>query len=351
MPSRHHSYKLCEDLATNWAKMKSMGQFHTATLKLTAWYLAILMTVSLAFSVVIYSISAHELDRPLSHGGFSPIFEENEEIRLAREERALEGKQSLIINLVILNVVTLALGAGASYLFARRTFQPIEEAMEAQSRFVSDASHELRTPLAAMKIENEIMLRGSANKSELASTLKSNLEEVDRLQALTDRLLAISSDAPVVRVKSDVREIVQTALQRLNGAADNKKITIDTSGTLPSHVLADLESAGDIVAILIDNAIKYSPAGSTVTVASDQRGRHVALSVSDEGDGISDEDMPHIFDRFYRVDQSRSKQNVEGHGLGLALARRLAERNQARLSAENNADKGAKFTLELEHTQ
>ncbi len=327
--------------------MKYMSQFHTATLKLTAWYLAILMTVSLAFSVVIYNISAHELDRPFPINSPNRTFIDDDTIRVIRESRASEGKRSLIANLVILNVATLALGAGASFLFAKRTLHPIEEAMDAQSRFVSDASHELRTPLAVMKTENEIALREKKpTTNALKDALKSNLEEVDRLQLLTDRLLALSSQQPVTLEPFDTQDVVAEAVQRHEAAAKLKKIKLAASND-ELKAIGDLDTVCDIVSILVDNAIKYSPISTTVSIAAHEQNHKVLLSVSDEGNGVSDEDKLKIFDRFYRADESRSKANVEGHGLGLALAARLSELNNARLTVADNTPHGAVFTLEL----
>lgn len=327
--------------------MKRMGPFHVATLKLTAWYLAILMAVSVSFSVVIYSISAHELDRPFPINSPNRTFIDDDVVRLIRESRANEGKRSLVANLVILNVATLALGAGASFFFARRTLRPIEEAMEAQSRFVSDASHELRTPLAVMKTENEIALREKKpTTAALKDSLKSNLEEVDRLQLLTDRLLALSSRQPVTLEAFDTGEVVREAVLRHEAAAKLKKITLAQSGD-DLKAIGDVDTVCDIVSILIDNAIKYSPVKTTVTIAAHEQNNKVLLSVSDEGDGVSDEDKTKIFERFYRADESRSKANVEGHGLGLALATRLAESNNARLTVADHQPHGAVFTLEL----
>lgn len=329
--------------------MKCMSPFHTATLKLTTWYLAILVAVSVAFSVVIYNISARELDRPLLQDGFSQTFQNDDMnvLRLIREARAEEGKQSLLGNLIILNTVTLSVGAAASYFFARRTLQPIEGAMEAQSRFVSDASHELRTPLAVMKAENEVALREKEPTAlELKGVLKSNLEEVDRLQLLTDRLLALSSQQPLVLEEFDTRDVVTEVVRQHELAAKHKKIKfVTTDGGLKA--LGDLDTVRDIISILVDNAVKYSPASTTVSIAASEQNHHVLLSVSDEGDGVNDEEKTKIFERFYRADESRSKANVEGHGLGLALAARLSELNNARLTVADNQPRGAVFALEL----
>lgn len=329
--------------------MRNMNQFDAATLKLTAWYLAILMAVSLAFSVIIYQIIAREFDRPLPpESQQSRFFTQADIIREARVARAVESKRNVLINLTIMNVVTLTFGAGASYLFARRTLRPIEHAMDAQAQFVSDASHELRTPLAVMRTENEIVLRGrKVSVDALKDVVTSNLEEIERLQLLTDRLLALSSEQELPLTAFSIGEAVHEAVLRHEIAAKQKKIKLNVEAVDVS-TSGHMETVCDIVSILIDNAIKYSPARSTVTVTAAEQGNRIVVSVADEGDGIASEDVSRIFDRFYRADQSRSKQHVEGHGLGLALAKRLSDLNRAQLRVANREPHGAVFTLELE---
>lgn len=326
----------------------SMNQFHAAPLKLTAWYLAILMTVSLAFSIVIYQITARELDRPLPPESQTRFFTQADIFRQAREARAVESKRTVLINLTIMNIVTLALGAGASYVFARRTLQPIEEAMEAQSQFVSDASHELRTPLAVMRTENEIALRGKKPQvGELKQVLASNLEEVERLQLLTDRLLALSSLQELPLASFALNEVMAEAVSRHEASAKQKHIVLG-AGETQLVAIGHADTVSDIVSILIDNAIKYSPKRTTITVEAVELGKKVQLRVADEGSGIPDDEKSKVFDRFYRSDTSRTKQHVEGHGLGLALAARLADLNHAQLTVMDNAPTGAVFVLELD---
>lgn len=328
--------------------MKRMNQFDAATLKLTGWYLAILMTVSLAFSVVIYQIAAREFDRPLPPESQTRFLTQADIIRAAREARAVESKRAVLINLTIMNVITLTIGAGASYLFARRTLRPIERAMEAQAQFVSDASHELRTPLAVMRAENEIVLRDKKPSVKvLRDTMESNLEEIERLRLLTDRLLALSSEQSLPLAGFSAGEAVHEAVLRYESAAKQKRITLDVQAD-DVQARGHQETVCDIVSILIDNAIKYSPEKTTITISAHEHNGRIAVSVADEGDGIASEDISRIFDRFYRADSSRSKTRVEGHGLGLALAARLAGLNRAQLRAANREPHGAIFTLDLE---
>lgn len=324
-----------------------MKLFHSATLKLTLWYLAILMTVSIAFSVAIYNISSQEFGRPLP-----AEFRRNLRVDIAlieeiRAQQIMEAKASLFARLLLLNLVTLGAGSLLSYYLARRSLRPIENALDAQTRFVSDASHELRTPMAVMRTENEIALRDKKpSVAALKSILLSNLEEVERLQLLTDRLLALSTEQDLPLTPFSIRTAVKDAVSCHELAAKQKKITLKTEMS-DLMAIGHSETVCDIISILIDNAIKYSPEQSVITVSGGSSNRHALLSVSDQGQGIAEKDLPHIFDRFYRADEARSNSAAHGYGLGLALAKQLSELNGGELTVDNLKPHGARFTLML----
>lgn len=327
-----------------------MKLFDAAYLRLTAWYVAIIMSISLLFSVWVYNQARNELQfgldrivhigpiRNIEPGTFSALI----------DERLDASRRRLILRLVSLNAVVLAVGAGASYWLARRTMQPIEEAMESQHRFTADASHELRTPLAAMKAEIEVGLRDKRlTKEEAIELLQSNLEEIDRLGNLAEGLLALTQDAgPFEPVPVALDDVASKVIKRMRPLAETKKITLQAE--LNPAVAAGSETAIDKIAgILIDNAIKYSPSNTTITVRTHRRDGYGYLEVADQGIGIKATELPHIFDRFYRADISRSKQHVPGHGLGLSIAQKLAEQMDGTITAASRLDRGSTFTLQL----
>ena len=243
--------------------------------------------------------------------------------------------------------LTLALGGGASYLLARRTLQPIEDALESQSRFSSDAAHELRTPLAIMQSEIEVEMRNKkATKASHEATLVSNLEEVERLRTLADRLLLLAGNQDLPLGSVQLEETAIDAVNRLIPLAQDKQISVHNE-VKPSVVRANYESLADIITILIDNAIKYSPTHSTITLTSASNEKYAFLSVSDEGQGLTAEEQTKIFDRFYRADAARSAQNVEGHGLGLSIAKRLIELQDGKIEVTSSENKGSIFTVRL----
>jgi signal transduction histidine kinase len=327
-----------------------MKLFDTAYLKLTAWYVVIIMTISLMFSVWVYSQARHELQFGLSrviHIG--PI--ENlpdDEFGQFVQERLADSRQRLIVRLVSLNLIVLAVGAAASYWLARRTMQPIEEAVEAQHRFTADASHELRTPLAAMKAEIEVGLRDkNITKQEAVELLQSNLEEVDRLGGLAEGLLTLTqTDNNPVLAPVSLEEVASKVAKRLEPLAEAKKITIKRQ-LQPVIVSAEELAVDKIISILLDNAIKYSPKNTQITVRTYQKDGHGYLEVKDQGIGIKATELPHIFDRFYRADTSRTKQQVPGHGLGLSIAQKLAENLNGQIKATSSPGEGSRFTIKF----
>jgi len=311
-----------------------------AVLKLAGIYTLILLVVSVSFSAAFFGAANNELNRPVvQRAGFVQgrlSIDENENFRILMQQRDNEMRGNMLIFLVFINLGVLIFGAMASYFLARLTLKPIRRNMETQAQFVSDASHELRTPLTAMQMENEVALRDkSLDKKQLQELVKSNLEEVCKLRELTDRLLKLSLDEKPEITEIDVRELVNKTQTRWQKIADRQKIVI--KNTTKSHkIQGNTEMFLEILAILIDNAIKYSPRGSTVIIGSENGD----VFVQDSGCGISDDDMPFIFDRFYRVEKSRVG---DGFGLGLPLAKRLAEQIGFKITVESNDDMGVTF--------
>jgi len=328
-----------------------MQLFRSATIRLTAWYMLVLSILCLLFSLIVFQIADQELHRPFEprRSLFGQFIDDRDIFEQLRLERAEAGRRSLINNLLMFNLAVLTSGGLASYLLARRTLEPIAEAMEAQVRFSSDAAHELRTPLAVMQSEIEVALRTrKPSEKSLKSTLSSNLDEVHRLRALTDRLLLLSSRQQLDLALVSLEDVAIDAVGHVVPLAQAKKISIkNTVGDIPAR--ASLESLTDAVTILLDNAIKYSPGGSTVylTAQAKPKSRHVSLSVRDQGAGIPETEQTRIFERFYRSDTSRSRQNIEGHGLGLSIAKSIVSAHHGTLTLDKSTAKGSTFTIRL----
>lgn len=292
----------------------------TPALRLTAWYLGFIMLLSLTFSVFVYRVSLSELERGLRRptvSGPMMYFNSEESYDVFRMERLRQGETNIRANLFVFNLIILVAGGGMSYFFARRTIRPIEEALEAQTRFTADASHELRTPLAVMQTETEVALRDKKlTISDAREVLVSNLEEITRVRSLVDGLLRLARNRGVIEkpVKLDVAAVARQALERVEKPAQTKRIMIEQELS-KTFCRGDKENLEELVVILLDNAIKYSQSGKRVWLKSYATEKNAVLMVADEGEGIKASQLEHIFERFYRADASRTKQKVEGFGI------------------------------------
>lgn len=333
--------------------------FHRPSTRLAGLYLAILMTISLFFSVLVYQLSVQELERglrrpepvlqlPVNAGGLS--MEIRNQIITERRELFDTAQDRIIARLIIINLLILVSGGFLSYYLALRTLKPIEEAHETQSRFTADASHELRTPITAMRSENEVALMNpKLSLKDAKQQLQSNVEELEKLSSLSDGLLRLAQleykDVPTDELKAS--SIIDEAVQRVMPLAETRKIHIIANSSTDAVVMGDATSLYESIVILLDNAIKYSPEASEVSLQTDKKQKHVTITVSDHGPGITADELPHIFDRFYRADSSRTKQVVGGYGLGLAIAKNIIEKHGGSLSANSILGSGSSFTIRL----
>jgi len=316
--------------------------FHSAILKLTSWYLLILMSISLLFSVAVYNVATSELHDRLT--AFENRFEQQPDMmpysnpgqRLFsafRNDQRETADRNIFWTLVYVNTLILIGGGALSYILARRTLQEIETAHEAQSRFTSDASHELRTPLAAMRSELEVALRDpKLSKAEMRELLESNLEEVDRLTVLSKTLLQLSKMdyANIDFEQVNLSNIAAEVSQRYDKNAKRIVLEQPKNSVL---IKANQTSIEELLTILVDNALKYSPEKSKITAAVSIQGKFAVFEIANGGKGIPQDKLPHIFERFYRADESRTK---GGAGLGLALAKEIVAMHKGELSVSSS---------------
>lgn len=366
--------------------LPSIARLDRPSLRLAASYLAIIMALTVGFSFVFYNTTAGQLDLkvqpqvkgqsnsvtitgrnsggaaaiaplgpagPLAMSGSAQSSDATtrqniEQLNNQLKQNLAAIQMSLIQQLIALNLVALIIGGAFSLFLARRTLRPFEEAMEFQNRFAADASHELRTPLTVMMAETEVVLdKPDLTVPRARRALASVHEEASRLHQLAEGLLNLARDgrqAAFARLALD--EIVMDAVNNCLALAQAKDIKI-TSDVPELTVAADRGGLVQAVTILLDNAIKYSDPGKTIVITGTQKGKHAYLAVKDEGLGIRATDLPHIFDRFYRADQSRSTRNITGYGLGLAIAKTIVEHHHGRILAASELGRGSTFTIEL----
>lgn len=327
--------------------------FHSATLKLTGWYLSILIIISLLFSVVIYNVASSEVSSRLSKFPTNPevvrIFD-RDQLDVIRHAQLEESRHSLMMSLIVSNAVIWTLGGIGSYLMAKRSLKPIEAAMNAQARFTSDASHELRTPLASMKTEIEVALRDrNLDKAEMRDLLESNLEEVNKLTSLSTNLLKMSrlEHGSIAHEPVDLAD----ALTAVVGRFASTKHRLELPQDLPhTRVMANEAHLEELLTIFIDNALKYSPDDSKVHIEYLHDKTMSGFSFTNGGEGMGPEVLAHIFDRFFQADTSRTSGENKGYGLGLSLAKKLIALHHGELSATSQVGGPTIFTLELRNS-
>ena len=227
----------------------------------------------------------------------------------------------------------------------------IEQTFEMQRRFTADASHELMSPLSRLRAELEITLRRPRASVEYEETLRSCLEEVERLSALTEELLGLvqldtGEGRQPVAGPALVQPILQTAMQRLEAEAQRRHVTMEIESTPAVSVKASPGVVSVALANVLENAVKFCRTGGRVTVRVEADRNEAIVAVSDTGPGVFPDEIPLIFERFHRGRASHST-GAPGVGLGLAICRTLVEREGGRVSVTSTPGEGATFAVRL----
>jgi len=224
----------------------------------------------------------------------------------------------------------------------------LEDSIQNSKRFVADASHELRTPLSVLRAELEGLAQDAQLKLQTRETLGSMLEEVDRLAEVVEGLLALSrldaGEANAEWVPFDLAELVANTAEQMSLLAEDKNITVVCDSPSSVVVEGDRARMKQVVVNLLDNAIKYTPNGGRVQLRTTSEDGCAVLDVADDGIGIPQDALPHVFKRFYRVDGSRSREQG-GAGLGLAIVQSICTAHGAQVEVASYPGKGSRFRI------
>ncbi|HUD05304.1 MAG TPA: HAMP domain-containing sensor histidine kinase [Candidatus Saccharimonadales bacterium] len=327
--------------------------FKSATLKLTFWYVLIVMLLSFLFSGVLYHFGTHELSEGLNDQYHQIVVDDHDSDDANHISKTELDTRSthLKVDLVYFNIVVLIGAFITSYVLARRTLRPIEEAHQSQIRFTADASHELRTPLTAMKADTEAtLMRESNDAAMLRRTLKDNLKDIEKLEELTDHLIDLSRHdskstdrAEIINLENITNEVVSSMGPRIR----HKKIKVNVK-TEPAQVKAEPKGLHQLITIVLDNAIKYSDPKSQINLSLANKGKQAIITIEDNGIGIPSDDLPHIFERFYRSKNiNTTKDRTTGYGLGLPLAKDIAELNGGLIVVQSKEGQGTTINITL----
>lgn len=321
-------------------------RFHAARIKLTFVYVLILAVVLFLSSSILYSAFSSRLERRFHRIPTTQGFFIAQEIVTPRQQDVL---QDLFHSLLRVNGVLLLAGGVLSYWLAGLTLQPIKAAYDRQRRFLGDASHELRTPLTILRIDFENELANEKISTREHGRLNSHLEEVERMSRLVRDLLTLSrldeaADERLELAVIGLQPVLTSTVERLQSLAKHHQVS------LRSDIRQDVSISGSedwlthIFSNIIKNAVVYNKQGGKVDVILEARGNMAAIMVKDTGVGIAREDLAKVFDRFYRVDKSRTRE-TGGSGLGLSIVQVMVQRLGGSIEMESEFEKGTTVTL------
>lgn len=260
-----------------------------------------------------------------------------------------ETVNRLIFILVPIELLAVALAAVGGLFMSGRAMRPVQNAFDKQRKFIGDASHELKTPLTLIRADAEVVTRDPANP-RAQKLMNHLLDETDQMDSLLSDLLILArldaGELPMAREPFNLGEVLTEIADRFGAraAAEGVHLEVEISSKLPAS--GDRERTSQILMALLDNALRHTPSGGRIGIEGKLFDEWAEALVSDTGPGIAPEHLPCIFDRFYRAEAARTREEG-GTGLGLAIARDLARAQDGDLTASNSEAGGAVFSLKL----
>lgn len=334
-------FKQLEGLVTN---LKA-NNFEAAVVRLTMLYTAGVFLILLIFTLLVYGIFVTEIGE---------LHEDQEFHQVADEERTEEEQEPLIKEitenlfdiLLFSDALLLFFTIFASYFLAKKTLAPLEVAYLQQKRFVADAAHELRTPLAVLKAGGEVLMQQERTTDQYKQFTAESLEEINRLIDLSNDLLLLAQkkDSKQIHERVSLSNIVLQQCESMRLYAKTRDVELSVHVDEHIYILGRSKDLLRLILNLLKNAIDYNKQDGTVHIVLAKKDSTAVLTVEDTGIGIDPSDIPHIFDRFYKVDRART-QNASGSGLGLSIVKEIAEEYKGSIYVQSTLGVKTVFTL------
>lgn len=254
----------------------------------------------------------------------------------------------LLLMMLIGGAIGIILAIAAGLFLAERALRPIKNAWDKQQQFVSDASHELRTPLTVIQTRGDLLLQTpEATIQDKLPDISIILKECRRLAKLVANLLTLarsdSNELEIERKDFYLDELLRDIVEHFSEVASFQGKTITLTSAPPITFFGDRDRIHQLIVILLDNAMKYTGDNGIIELSCFETKSHIGLTVKDNGIGMKEENLAHIFDRFYQVDKSRTKS--ESLGLGLSIAQWIIDKHAGKIRVESKLGKGTKFEI------
>ncbi len=244
-------------------------------------------------------------------------------------------------------LAALLLVAGAGYMLVRQSTAPIERSIEQMHRFMADAAHELRTPITLLRTRAEVAVGQDREPSRDAATFRAIERETARLGEIVGELLTLArvdaGERPIARDLLYLDDTAAAAVDATRASAEHKRVTVEVGTFEEAKIAGDPALVRQLLLIVLDNAIKFTPAGGRVRLDVSAEDGRAGVTVSDTGIGISPDQLPHVFERFYRGDAARRE--ADGAGLGLAIARWIVDAHGGRIDIESQPGAGTRVAV------
>lgn len=330
--------------------------FLKARLRLSAWYVGIILIIAATVSLFFYLRTVRMLTQEVSRVERQYLIRQSQlrtplQLEFSRQlfdELQQDIRAQTLQRIIVINGIVVAIVAVGSFMLSTKTLEPLEQALEDQRQFTAAAAHELRTPLTALQTSLEVQLMDPKLSSRAKTVLRENLEDTKHLVSLTESLLHLMPERydAAQFVSVDLVEVVEYAARQLRGPAKAKhiKISLTFDTNRPPCISGDAVALRELFVILLDNAVQYSAQGAEIFVELECQKSRVVARVRDTGQGIEPKHLENIFKRFYRADQVRQRTG-SNLGLGLAIAKNITEAHRGRISVSSEVGVGTTFTL------
>jgi two-component system sensor histidine kinase CiaH len=275
-------------------------------------------------------------------------------IGFADQSYERDSTEVLLFNCILVFFIAVILFFLLSLFLSRLALKPVEKAWEQQNQFIADASHELKTPLTVILANLQILFTHKERTiKEQEKWLVNTKEEADRMRQLVEELLFLArSDTQTVEGIQALKSSLDFGELVLNGVLLFESVAFESKVTLNNEIESDIILEGSeaqlkqLITILLDNACKYAGINGTVSVFLKKSAGHAVLTISNTGEPISPAEQTHIFERFYRTDQSRVRKEG-GYGLGLSIAKTIIDQHKGKISVVSSEENGTVFTMTL----